>query len=176
MSSSNEITGRTLLNGGLTVRAREQNSDGVKAQQRVSPVWMATNNFCEITASDAKESVNNKIMVVHVPPPCSVEKESDKETLIAAVSHQMGEPFVMVDVEVANKKIESVPLSYECKLCDIKDELASNETVRVVFYLYENLQKQELQRCAIEDSERKYHKIFLMLFCQFFLVVTFKLS
>ena len=163
MNSATELMGNTLPNGTATVKIREQDhsiepyveTESLKSQQRNGPMWTAINDL-NASEADVSEDVSNKIMVVHVPPPCSMEKDCEKETLIAAVSHPIEEPFVMVDVEVANKMIESVPLGYNCKLCDIKDELAANETVRVVFYLYENLQKQEMQRCSIENSECKY--------------------
>lgn len=159
-ATCSEISGQLVLNGRHSLKTKDENfavdsqkSKTVKEQQIVSPVWMGASNL----NGDERESVNNKIMVVHLPSPCSTEREAEKETLIAAVNQQLEEPFVMVDVEIANKKIENLPLSYDCRVCDVKDKLAANETVRVVFYLYENLQKQELQRCAIEDSECEYY-------------------
>jgi hypothetical protein len=47
----------------------------------------------------------------------------------------------IVDVEIGSKIIENVTIRAGCLLQDIAEELAENETVQVVYFLYEKIKK-----------------------------------
>lgn len=75
---------------------------------------------------------------------CVIQQSSDNSTSV-----------VLFNVEIANKRIENVPVRADCRLGHIVHVLRVHESVRVVYFLYEKLQKKEKESCDIEDAEGK---------------------
>lgn len=62
---------------------------------------------------------------------------------------------ILLNIEIGEKKLENVPIDSQCLLQDLAEELAQNETIRVVYFLNETIKKGGA-KCDAVDAQGKF--------------------
>ena len=139
------------------------------AQQKSGPGW--NSNYKEAskaasTLSDGPCEMPNGHgrSLVFPPPNCpELENSSRSSTGHESTSKQR---MVFFRVEIANKRVENIPVWADCQLAHVGAALGENESVQVLYYLYEKLLKES---CNIEDANGK-------LICVYYIVLYFDVT